>query len=158
MSSANFYARADDRRQMIADLEREGSVSREAILFRRRDGSTFWASLSAARIADQDNAFIYLDGVLQDVSERIRAEDALRASEEKYRLLVDNAHDGIFISRNGRILFSNPSTCRILGYTHAEMMAMPLDRLVHPEDVGLIMARHMDRLSGQDPPAPCQPQ
>jgi PAS domain S-box-containing protein len=153
MSSANFYARADDRRQMIADLEREGSVSREAILFRRRDGSTFWASLSAARIADQDNAFIYLDGVLQDVSERIRAEDALRASEEKYRLLVDNAHDGIFISRNGRILFSNPSTCRILGYTHAEMMAMPLDRLVHPEDVGLIMARHMDRLSGQDPPS-----
>jgi len=142
LSSASLYARVDTRQEMIAGLDREGSASWEAIEFQRRDGSTFWASLSAAKIVDQKNEFIYLDGVIQDVTERIRTEHALRASEEKYRLLVENAHDGIFITRSGRILFSNPSTCRILGYTHGEIMAKPLERLIHPEDVAVVMAPH----------------
>ena len=64
--------------------------------------------------------------MIQEVTERVLAERALRASERKYRLLVDHAHDGIFISRDGRVLFANPSTCRIFGYTHAEMMASRL--------------------------------
>ena len=150
-SSSSLYARPDVRHRMIEGLDSKGSTFWEAIEFRRKDGSTFWGSLSATKIVDREGQFLYLDGVIQEVTERILAERALRASESKYRLLVDNAHDGIFISRDGRILFANPSTCHILGYTLAEMMAKPLEALVHSDDVNTGMTRHRERLAGEDP-------
>jgi PAS domain S-box-containing protein len=150
-STSNLYARPDVRQQMLEGLDSQGSTFWEAIEFRRREGSTFWASLNATKIMDHEGQFLYLDGVIQEVTERVLAERALRASESKYRLLVDHAHDGIFISRDGRVLFANPSTCRILGYTLAEMMAKPLEALVHPDDVNMVMTRHRERLLGEDP-------
>ena len=150
-SPSNLYARPDVRQRMIEGLDSEGATSWEAVEFRREDGSTFWATLNATKITDHDGQFLYLDGVIQEVTERVLAERALRASESKYRLLVDHAHDGIFISRDGRVLFANPSTCRIFGYTHAEIMAKPLEDLVHPDDVNMVMTRHRARLAGEDP-------
>jgi PAS domain S-box-containing protein len=149
--SKSMYARAEIREQLIAELEREGSVFRDAIKFRRQDESIFWASMSAVKVVDQAGDFLYLDGVLQDVTERIRTEKALRASEEKYRILVDNAHDGIFVTRDGQVLFSNPSTCRILGYTLEEMDALPLEQVIHPDDFPMVIERHYARLAGGTP-------
>ncbi len=152
MPSADFYASSEVRGRLIAQLEKDGAATMDAIEFRRRDGSTFWASLSAVKVADGDGQFRYLDGEIKDVSKRVQAEQALRASEEKYRLVVDNAHDGIFIARDGQMQFSNPSTCRILGYDHEELMAMPFEKVVHPDDAAMVMGRHLARLSGDDPP------
>jgi PAS domain S-box-containing protein len=151
MLSKKMYARAEIREQLIAELDREGVVFMDAIEFRRQDGSTFWATMSAVKVLDQDGNFSFLDGVLQDVSERMRAESAMRASEEKYRLLVDNAHDGIFVTRDGHVRFSNPSTCRILGYTLEEMTAMPLETIVHADDRATVVERHHARIAGENP-------
>ena len=152
MPSTRFYARADVRDRLIRQLDLEGVAALDAIEFRRRDGSVFYASMSAVKIVDSEGRFRYLDGELKDVTKRVQAENALRASEEKYRLLVDNAHDGIFIARDRRMLFSNPSTCRILGYTHEELMAMPFDQVIHPDDAPMVSERHMARLAGESPP------
>jgi PAS domain S-box-containing protein len=124
--ATSMYIREDAREAFIAALSSDGEVALDAVEFRRRDGSPFWASLSAVKISDRNGRFLYLDGELKDVTKRIQAEHALRESEKKYRLLVDNAYDGIFITGDGRVKFSNPSTCRILGYAPEEMADMPL--------------------------------
>jgi PAS domain S-box-containing protein len=72
--------------------------------------------------------------VVHDITERKLAEEAIRKSEERYRLLVDNASEGIFIAQDGRLKFPNPKTLETLGYTEEELNELPYESLLHPED------------------------
>ena len=65
---------------------------------------------------------------------RQQAENALRASEEKYRLLVQNAKDAIFIIQDEVIKFSNIKTEGLFGYPPEELAAIPFTNHIHPAD------------------------
>jgi PAS domain S-box-containing protein len=88
----------------------------------------------------------------QEISERRRAENALRESEEKYRLLVDNADTAIFIAQDEVIKFPNPKTVELVGYPADELAKIPFVSLIHPEDRDTVLERHRNRLRGEKPP------
>ncbi|HEX6938276.1 MAG TPA: PAS domain S-box protein [Longimicrobiales bacterium] len=77
-----------------------------------------------------------LFSIVHDITERRRAEEALRHSEEKYRVLFEEARDAIYItSRDGRILEANQSFFELFGYTREEVVAMNArDFYVDPSD------------------------
>jgi diguanylate cyclase (GGDEF)-like protein/PAS domain S-box-containing protein len=69
----------------------------------------------------------------QDVTESWLAERALRASEVRYRTIVENAHEGIgILDRDGRFTFANPRTAELLGYEVAKLAGMLASRLLGP--------------------------
>ena len=76
--------------------------------------------------------------VEHNITERKLAEQALRHSEEKYRFLVDNANDAIFVAQDGFIKFPNPKTVQILGYGDEELARIPYMGLIHPEDRSIL--------------------
>jgi two-component system cell cycle sensor histidine kinase/response regulator CckA len=85
-----------------------------------------------------------------EIVERIQAEEALRESEEKYRLLVDNANDAIFIAQDGVIKFPNPTLLQTSGYSADELAKIPFLNLIHPGDRDMVQDRHTRRLKGED--------
>ena len=84
-------------------------------------------------------------------SERISAVKALRVSEEKYRILVENANDAIFIAQDGVVKFPNQKTEQLTGYTAEELGTMPFVDFIHPDDRETVMKRHTLRLKGENP-------
>jgi PAS domain S-box-containing protein len=88
--------------------------------------------------------------VVHNITERKSAEQALRKSEERYRFLVDNANDAIFIAQDGLIKFPNPKTLEILGYSEDELVRIPYTDLVHPDDQGILSEFRDKREGGKE--------
>jgi PAS domain S-box-containing protein len=80
------------------------------------------------------------------------AENALLASEEQYRLVVEHAKEGIVITQDGRLKLVNRMASEISGYTKDELMNTPFLEFVHPEDCEVVWQHHVKRLSGEEIP------
>ncbi|MDB5334099.1 MAG: putative Response regulator/sensory box histidine kinase [Phycisphaerales bacterium] len=91
----------------------------------RKDGRTIRVSINATFIRDPSGRPTRRLAVVQDVTERSRAEGALRESEERFRRLVDQAADAIFVSGvDGRFTDVNLAACQGLGYTREELLSL----------------------------------
>lgn len=87
---------------------------------------------------EQDGARRVL-GILQDVTARVRAEEALHLSEEKFRTIVETTKEWIWeIDLQGRHTYTNPAIESILGYDVDEFLALDLMQMIHPEDQRLV--------------------
>jgi PAS domain S-box-containing protein len=96
---------------------------------------------------------LFIQGIFRDITGRKRAEVALRESEEKYRSLVANATDAIFIVQDGRIKFPNPITLKLVGYSQEELATLPFVNLIHPEDRAMVLDNYSRRLKGEEVPS-----
>ena len=77
----------------------------------------------------------------------------LKESEEKYRNLIDNANDIVIVfDRNGCINFVNPQFYRLTGYTADEAKGMHLNKLIHPDDLKMVISCFNKRLAGKKVP------
>ena len=85
---------------------------------------------------------------------KLLADEQLRQSEEKYRLVVENAREGIIIIQDERIVFLNAATVSIGGFTPERLRAEPFIHFVHPEDRPGVMEYHERRLRGEAADAP----
>jgi PAS domain S-box-containing protein/putative nucleotidyltransferase with HDIG domain len=104
---------------------------------RKKDGKELWVLLNTEFI--KENGFPKgATVVVHDITEHKLSEEAIRQSEERYRLLVDNANDAIFIAQDGRIKFPNPKTVQILGYSLEELQQIHYMDVVHPDDRAIV--------------------
>lgn len=71
-------------------------------------------------------------------------------NDSKYRLIFDNALEGIMIMQEGRVIFGNPMLSKITGYTLEELNSQIVTNFVHPEDRAMVHDRYSRRLLGED--------
>jgi two-component system cell cycle sensor histidine kinase/response regulator CckA len=85
--------------------------------------------------------------------ERHRAEESLRESEEKYRLLVENASEAIIVAQDEVLKFLNPAATELTGYSQKELADSPFTHFIHPDDRQMVMERYQRRLQGEALPS-----
>ncbi|MEJ2033427.1 MAG: PAS domain S-box protein, partial [Deltaproteobacteria bacterium] len=95
----------------------------------RKDGRIVWGRVSATR-RSEDGLYRYI-AIVEDIDDRKQAEEALKASEERYRITSETAQDAIItIDEESRIVQANPATENIFGYPHGELHGKPLTMLM----------------------------
>ncbi len=87
-------------------------------------------------------------GIIEDISERKMAEDALRQSEEKYRLLMENTREAILVAQDGIIRFANAATINLAGRSIEDLTSRQFTDFIHPEDRQFVLDRHYGRMQG----------
>src|SRR5437667_4383619 len=87
---------------------------------RRKDGTDFITALTTALVKNPDGKVIGLMGVSTDITERKRAAQALRESEERYRSLVEASPDAITVVQDRRVRFANPAGFELMGVLTAD--------------------------------------
>jgi len=98
------------------------------------DGSTTWALTTKVPVRDKRGTIVGMFGISRDITKLTRAQEALKKSEERYRILFNHAHDAVLVhgitpdGLPGKITEVNDLTCERTGYTREELLRMsPLD-------------------------------
>jgi len=132
-------------------LKSKGEAETEA-KFMRKDGSIFdgYLRISAPDPSQPKKGTI---ATIIDISERKRAEEALRESEEKYRTLVEETFDGLFVQKGAKIVFANSRMYEMLGYDEGELEGMDHWLVYHPDYQGLTRSRAQARMRGESVPS-----
>jgi PAS domain S-box-containing protein len=113
----------------------DGGFSDVEVVRVRRDGALFDGSLSMAPIYNPRREIIGIMCAMEDISERKKAEAALRNSEIRYRSLFDNSMDGFLLTvPDGSILDVNPAACAMLGRTADEIKKLGREGIMDASD------------------------
>ncbi|MFZ6050674.1 PAS domain S-box protein [Halocola ammonii] len=116
-----LYRRKSDFDKVKKELDKNASFSGE-IVNKKKSGEMFTSFLSASLIQNQEGEILGSMGVSRDITELKKAEEELRASEERYRDIFENATDFILsIDKKGKLIYFNNAFLHALGYTEKEM-------------------------------------
>ncbi len=115
-----------------------------------------WVLTTKMPLRDQEGNIIGTFGISRDITERKRAEAALRESEEKYRIsenkyrnLFEVAPEAIWVVENKRVIFCNAHFFNMFEYSHDEMQGLPIESIFYHEDVEKAMPIYASRAEGK---------
>ena len=138
-----IYVHQEDRTRLLELLNKHDIVTNFEAEIRRRDNAIIWISMNVRAIRDRDHRIIFLEGTIQDITERKRAEDALRESEANYRQLFDKAPTGIYQInfRTGKFSKANDAFCEYLACSQEEITSLSPYNMMTKESQNIFLER-----------------
>ncbi len=149
-NASDVFADPERRAEVIRLKTEDPSRASFENLYRRKDGSTFWGLLNVHAVSDAAGRPLFFEGFIEDISDRKRAEQALRESAETFRSIFDNSAAGVaIVGLDRRYRMVNPAYCEIFGITEEEFLKSDFIDVTHPEDVERSKRLMQDVLDGK---------
>jgi PAS domain S-box-containing protein len=118
------------------------SIRGEELQMKRKDGKSIWINLNVEPLRHLDGECFESRSMVIDISEHKIAEEALRKSEKKYRLLVETMNDGLaLLNKKALLTYVNDKFCEMLGYQRDEIIGRPAVDIL-PKRSQTIFERH----------------
>jgi PAS domain S-box-containing protein len=144
----------EDRDILAQSLDKKGELRNIELVLKRKDGDHVIVLENARAVRDEQNRVLYYEGTLIDITKRKKAEEALKGSEKKFRSIVENSHAGIFIvDEDYKFIYINNELCRILKYSHEEIVDHDFREFLDGESKQLVADRYIKRQRGEKAPS-----
>jgi PAS domain S-box-containing protein len=128
-----FSANVAEGKRRIEEIVSNGVLTGYQTAHRRKDGSLILLDVNASMVDYGGRRAIL--SIQRDITDRVRAEEALRESEEEYRLLVESQTDIVVkLTPSARLTYASPSFCRTFGRSLEELVGNEVGPLIHEED------------------------
>jgi two-component system, cell cycle sensor histidine kinase and response regulator CckA len=142
-SIPTLYA-PEDRETVMRNIEIVDSTGFSSYQARmlRKDGTTIPVQMDVVSVRGEDGRLIYRIATVQDITERLASQTALRESETRFRSVVESAPDAIFIQTDGCFAYLNRSAIALFGASKAEeILGRRVVDMVHPDYRGVVIER-----------------
>ena len=133
--------RQHEEAEILEKIGRGEAVEHFETVRVRKDGRQIYISATISPLKDGEGKVVGASKIARDITEQKHAEAAVKASEERFRMLIENASDIITVADSQNILrFVSPSVKRTLGYEPDQLLNRNGFDLIHPEDKGKVMS------------------
>jgi PAS domain S-box-containing protein/putative nucleotidyltransferase with HDIG domain len=99
------------------------------------------------------NGEIQFQALYADITERKQAEKNLQEGEERYRIVVENAHEAIIITQDMKLVFANRAATEQIGYSKETLTSGVFTSFIHPDDRRIVADYSIKRLNGENVPS-----
>jgi PAS domain S-box-containing protein len=151
------YVDPNRRTEFKRLMEEDGLVERFEYQVVRKDDTRIWLSENARTVRDETGQVLFYEGAVEDVTERKRAEEALRESEARYRELFEDApiayHE---VDTEGIVRRVNQAECNLLGYPASEILGKHIWEFLAPEERELNTEAIRAKIRGEQPASSLQ--
>jgi len=145
--STQVYENPNDREFFIETLEKNDHIEKYEYRIRKKNGNIIWVSNNARTVRDSDGKILHFEGLVQDITERKRTEEALKASEAILRSVFATAPVGICIMKNRLYQSANTFWCQSFGYPEESVIGKDTHMLYENDEeydrVGRVLYTHL---------------
>ncbi len=131
----DLYQSPGDRQAFLDALETFGFLRNRELRLRRKDGTLIDVSVSAIARRDADGRLAFIDGIVEDISERKAAEEALKTRERTYRALFEQSNDAVLLFRpDGLTIDANRKAEAMLGLSKEDLLHSHFSDQISPAE------------------------
>jgi PAS domain S-box-containing protein len=157
MAGKPVYARRQELDALLDEVGRREQLRAIAVVPIRHEDRVIACLNISSHTLDEVPAFARsaLETIAAQIGSAIAhllAEEEVRVSEEKYRLVVENANEAIVVVQDGVLKFANSKSIEITGYSQEELTSRPFVEFIHPGDREMMVEHHLERLEGEGVP------
>jgi PAS domain S-box-containing protein len=138
MSVNELYTSDKDRDSKIKLLK---TISSQELNLKTKSGKIITVKDTVKTVKNNKNKIVYFDGIIEDISEKKKSEEALKESEARYKTLTEITIEGIIMHKGGIIIDVNPSAQKMTGYSSDYVKGKNILDFIHPNSLDFIKSK-----------------